>query len=278
MEKLCENNHSLDHIHHNECKIIAKNEFYFLRALMTTNKKNYATLQILQEGNLVPEDEQLDVKGIQILTKSVTPPSTRKALKKILLEDILRADTIDQVKFIKDIAILEKQIINSVRDGSKEYFKPATVKAINAYDDPLRIQGIKASIAWNMMKQSDDPGIDINERNAINIAKVIINRANADKIKDEFPDVYENIIKTLDDETFKTYAAHPDPKTGEKKILKNEISAVSIPLDFNLPKWLEPFIDYNSIIADNLNGFPYESIGLKRLGKNNVGYTNIIEL
>ena len=271
MKKVCENIHSLDGVHHSDCKIISKNEFLMPRAMMTMNKKNYASLIALQEGNIVPEDEQLDVKGIQILTKSVTPPSTKKALKKILLEDILRAPVIDQVKFIKDMAIFEKQIIESIRNGSKEYYKPATVKSIDAYADPLRIQGVKASIAWNMLKLPDDPAININERNAVNIAKVKISRANADRS----PLILDNVLKALDDDTFKTYSAHPDPKTGEKKLMKNSIEAVAIPLDVDLPEWLEPFIDYDSIIADNLNGFPYESIGLKRLNKSSINYTKI---
>ena len=277
MEKFCSNNHSLDGIHHNSCKIWAKTEFNFERLMMTTNKKNYASLVTVQEGNLIPEDEQLDVKGIQILTKSVTPLSTRKALKKILLEDILKADKIDQIKFIKDIAILEKNIVKAVKEGSKEFYKPVTVKSIDAYEDPMKIQGVKASIAWNMIKQSDEPGIDINERNAVSVVKVNIDKTTIDDIKETFPNVYENMIKALDDETFKTYAAHPDPKTGEKKLLKNRIEAIALPLDLPLPDWMVPFIDYNSIIADNLNGFPYESIGLKRSHKN-IGYTNIIDL
>lgn len=245
--------------------------------MMTTNKKNYASLIKVQEGNLIPEDEQLDVKGIQILTKSVTPLSTRKALKKILLEDILKADKIDQIKFIKDIAILEKNIVKAVKEGSKEFYKPVTVKSIDAYEDPMKIQGVKASIAWNMIKQSDEPGIDINERNAVSVVKVNIDKTTIDDIKETFPNVYENMIKALDDDTFKTYAAHPDPKTGVKKLLKNRIEAIALPLDLPLPDWMVPFIDYNSIIADNLNGFPYESIGLKRSHKN-IGYTNIIDL
>lgn len=278
MIKACENANSINSNYHTDCAIFAKNEFLFSRLFMTTNKKNYAAMIEVQEGNLIPEDEQFDVKGIQLLTKSVTPESTKKALKKILIEDVLKAPKIDQVKFIKDIAIMEKQIIDSVRKGSKEFYKPATVKSIGAYSDPMRIQGIKASIAWNMIKRPDDQAINIDERNAIDIAKVNINRSTVDKIKDSFPDVYENILKALDDETFKTYAAHPDPKTGEKKLLKNEITAVAIPLDTLLPEWLEPFIDYDSILADNINSFPFESLGLKRMGKNSVGYTNIISL
>ena len=177
-------------------------------------KKNYASLIETQEGNLVPEDEQLDVKGIEAIHKSSKPLSTRKALKKILLEDILKTPVIDQLRFIKDIAIFEKQIMDSVKSGSKEYYKPVTIKSMSAYDDPLRIQGIKASIAWNMIKPSEAEGINLEERNAVNIAKVKINKALVDKIRDDFPDIYQNMIDALNNEVFKEYVNIP--KTNKK--------------------------------------------------------------
>ena len=270
-------------------------------------KKDYASLVETQEGNRVPEDEELDVKGIEAIHKSSKPLSTRKALKKILLEDILKTPVIDQLRFIKDIAIFEKQIMDSVKSGSKEYYKPVTIKSMSAYDDPLRIQGIKASIAWNMIKPSEAEGINLEERNAVNIAKVKINKALVDKIRDDFPDIYQNMIDALNNEVFKEYVNIPktnkkfnelvakvkanDPETcniykievekGEvklKKLVGSSINAVALPLEVKLPEWLEPFIDYDSIIADNLNGFPYESIGIQRLENNSISYSNIVQL
>ena len=270
-------------------------------------KKNYASLVETQEGNKVPEDEQLDVKGIEAIHKSSKPLSTRKALKKILLEDILKTPVIDQLRFIKDIAIFEKQIMDSVKSGSKEYYKPVTIKSMSAYDDPLRIQGIKASIAWNMIKPSEAEGINLEERNAVNIAKVKINKALVDKIRDDFPDIYQNMIDALNNEVFKEYLNIPktnkkftelvakvkanDPEIcsmykievekGEvklKKLVGSSINAVALPLDVKLPEWLEPFIDYDSIIGDNLNGFPYESIGIQRLKSDSISYSNIVQL
>lgn len=279
MVKYCENTNSVKEEYHSakECKIYAKNEFLFKRLLMTMVKKNYASIMEIQEGNKVPEEKQLDIKGIEILTKSSKALSTRKALQKILLDDILRAPVIDQLKFVKDIAIFQKQIVESVKSGSKEFYKPATIKSMSAYDDPMRIQGIKASIAWNMIKPENVEAINLDERNAIDIAKVQIDRATVDKIKDTYPEVYMNMINALDNDTFKTFIKNP--KTGLKdKLSSNEINAIAIPMDSSLPTWLEPFIDYDSILADNLNGFPYESIGLKRLGKNNINCTNIVQL
>ena len=41
-------------------------EFYFLRALLTPNRRNYADLQALQEGNIVPESERLAIMGLKL--------------------------------------------------------------------------------------------------------------------------------------------------------------------------------------------------------------------
>ena len=243
------------------CKIIAKNEFLFLRLMMTTVKKNYASLIGLQEGNLVTGKAQLDVKGIECLTKSSKSPKTRKALQKILLEDILKAPVIDQLRFVKDITILEKQMIQSLRSGSKEYYKPVTVKSMSSYSDPMRIQGVKASIAWNMIKPEELPGLDLNERNAVDIAKVVINKSNVDKISGQYPEVYQNMVHALNQEEF-----------------AKGIDAIAIPTDVEVPKWLDDFIDYDKLVADNISGFPCESIGIQKLDKNNINCTNIVKL
>lgn len=229
--------------------------------MMTVTKKNYASLQAVQEGNMVPENKQLDIKGIECLTKSSKSESTRQALSKILLEDIMKVPVIDQLKFIKDIAIFQKRIINSVESGSKEYFKPATVKAMNSYDNPMSQQGIKASVVWNGMKSSDYQALNLEERNAIDIAKVNINKANVCKIQETFPEVYENCLNLLDDPNF-----------------KNGIDCIGIPIDTPTPDWIMDFIDYQEIVDNNIGGFPYESIGIKQINKNNVNWTNIVEL
>lgn len=248
-------------------------------------KKNYASLMTVQEGNMIPENKQLDVKGIEALTKSTKTESTKNALKKILLEDILKASEIDQLRVIKDIAIFEKRIIDSVRSGSKEYYKPATIKSTSSYDDPMRIQGIKGATVWNALKIGNLDAIDLNERNAVDIAKVKINRVTADKIKDTYPEVYQNIINLFDndDNAPNAKTEEVDVKTGKVKkkdnrIYKGSIDAISIPKDTPVPDWLKEFIDYNSIVESNIKGFPYESIGIQRLGKDHVNYTNIIQL
>lgn len=257
MEQFTKNNHSW--APDKPCKIILKNEFTFLRLLLTRAKKSYASLQAVQEGNIVPKDEQLDIKGIASMAKSSMSESTRDALKAILLEDILRADTIDQFRIIEKLSILESKIIKSVMDGSKEYYKPVTIKAISAYSDPMRIQGVTASTAWNSLKSSDLPGINLEERNAIDIAKVNLNLKNIEKLE-KYPEIYENA---------KRYLESPQSK--------GKIEAIALPLEVKAPDWLLDIIDYKTIVNNNISGFVYDSVGIVNLSEN-TNYSNIIQL
>jgi hypothetical protein len=267
MEQQTKRNFSYDKNY--PCRMYAKNEFLFKRLLLTESKKNYASIQELQEGNMIPKNKQLDIKGIQSMAKSSTAESTKEALKKILLEDIMNTPTIDQFKIIKDIAILEKKIADSILSGSREFYKPATIKSQSNYDAPFRIQGIKASYAWNKIKPANMPAINLDERNAIDIAKTNITPVSVESIKDKYPEVYENILKVFEED---------DKLDKDHKIFKGSIDAVAIPLDLKVPDWLLEFIDYKTIINNNISGFTFESVGIQRLHKNSVNYTNIIQL
>ena len=239
-----------------------KNEFLFKRTLLTTVKKAYATIQELQEGHMVPKNKQLDIKGIAAIKKSSMSKETRNALERILDEDILNAFEINQLKVIKDLAIEDKKIYNSLKKGERKFFKPVTIKSAESYADPMRIQGIKGSIAWNNIKSSDDISINLDERNALDVVKVNINKKNID-ILDKYPEIKENVIRFFNSE--------------DKDIYKGVIDSIAIPKDIEVPEWVTEIIDYDEIISNNLSGFPLESIGVGKFSKSDV-YTNIIKL
>lgn len=245
-----------------KCKMYLKNEFLMKRILLTYVKKNYASILELQEGKQVPQtiENSLDVKGIEAFVKSTRSESTRTALKEILYRDILTADKIDQVQVLKDLAIFEKQIIESVYNGSKEYYKPATIKAMSAYDNPLRIQGVKAIMAWNDLKDEEDPAINLNDRNAINIAKVILNNSVLESLKEKNEALYHRAKIML-----------------QKEEWKGKCDAVAIPLDLKVPKWVMDIIDIDSIVSDNFKGFPLSSINIIK-PTNEITYINLLKL
>lgn len=253
------------------CKINMKNEFYMSRILLRNVKKQYASLQILQEGNYLGSGV-LDCKGVDVLTKSTTSKDTQKALRKILLEDIMTTDSIDQIKLIKDIAILEKTIYNDLRSGSKKYYKPATVKSMDNYENPLRIQGIKAAIAWNYVK-GDLPGFDLNERNPLDIIKINIDKNSVTKLAQDYPYQFERFSNILNPNC----SEFIDGNLKVKDVFSGKIDTIALPKDTPVPEWIKMFIDYDQIIEDNLAGFPTGGI-VGTFDNKKVNCSNVIHL
>lgn len=249
-----------------KCLLYFKNEFLFSRALLSGVKKNYATNQELQEGVIIEQTQKrsLDIKGMPI-NKSVMNDSAKSKLQSILYKDVLISDHIDQLKILEQIAIFEKEIYQSLQSGSKDYFKPAKIKAAESYADPMRIQGIKAAVVWNRIRDTHLEEINLEAVNTISIAKVKINPVNVNQIETEYPEVYERMIELLSDKAF----------FGNNK---PEIECVGIPADVPTPKWIMPFIDYNGIINDNVGNFPFESININRMEVKNVNYTMMMKL
>lgn len=255
-----------------KCKINMKNEFYMSRIMLTDAKKHYASLQILQEGNYLGNGV-LDVKGIDCLTKSSTSKDAQKALKKILLEDMLTGNSVDQLKLIKDIAILEKTIYNDLLSGSKKYYKPATIKSMDSYENQgARIQGVKAAIAWNYVK-CDLPGFDLGDRNAIDVIKVNVNKDTLESIKDEYPEQYQKLCELIDPK-------NQNLADGLKvcDLFKGKLDTIALPKDLHVPEWLRKLIDYQEIITDNLGNFPVSSAGIGQFGAKKANYSNVVRI
>lgn len=239
-----------------KCLIIMKNEFLFKRIMLTDAKKNYASIQEIQEGNVI-DGGMLDIKGLA-LAKSETNKTTQNRLKEIIYEDILNCAELDQVKVLKDLAIFEKEIFNSLASGEKTYYKPKRIKSYNNYDDPMRQQGIKASIVWNAIRDESMEAIDLEIRNSIDILKINITPRNVEKLKDE--ELKGKLIELMKQKEFNT-----------------GITTIAIPKNSTIPQWLVDYIDYTTIINDNLKVFPLDPIGVFKINDNN-NYTNMIKI
>lgn len=256
MVKLTQQNHS--YTPDKSCKIIMKNEFTFKRILLTMVKKNYASIQEVQEGTYL--GDYPDIKGLPI-DKSTLPKETRKELKRILIEDILTSPNIDQVKVLKDIAIFENKIYRSLMNGEKNFLKPAAIKSASGYENPMSIQGIKASYVWNEVRDKDLPAINLDERNNISVAKVVCTPSSIEKLRDIYPNEFAKLKGLMETDQF-----------------LDGISSIAVPADSIVPDWLRELIDYNTIINDNISTFPIESIGIYRCGQSNINYSNMIQL
>lgn len=209
---------------------------------------------------MVPTEKGLDIKGLPI-TKSTLPKSTTKGLKKILYDKVLNCDTIDQVDVLKALKIMENEIYNSLLSGSKDYYKPVRIKSTSGYDDPMRQFGYKAAYIYNALRLPGHDAIDLDIRNSLDVVKINLNKENAVLIKDNYPELYENMMNLMN--------SNP---------MFEDINMIALPLNEPVPEWLLNYIDYHSIITDNLINFPLESIGLFRSGKSTVYTSNILKL
>lgn len=243
-----------------ECLLIMKNEFLFKSILLTKGRKNYSTIQVVQEGNLIPEDKQFDIKGMPIAKVGISQ-MTAKILSDILEFDVLRTSFVDQVDIIKKFATIEQMIYQSIKEKNKDYHKPARIKSLSNYETPMRIQGIKASVAYNNIKGPDEEGINLDERNTVLIIKTNINIKTMDKIMKTYPEHYLRLKKLL-----------------EKPDFKGKVEAIAIPMNVEIPDWIVPFINYSEIIHDNLRNFPMEEIGLSKMENTDITHTNMIVL
>lgn len=242
------------------CLMIMKNEFLFKRALVKAMKKNYAAIQELQEGTVVPPDKSLDVKGLT-LKKSVLSVNTRNRLQHILKEYVLdiSQDKLSQIKIIDELNKFQDEIYQSLMSGSKEYYKPVKIKAISSYDKPFSIQGIKAAYVFNIIKNKYDTSINLDVGNYIDIIKVDINKKNISKIKDIDEGIYNKLKDLIDN----------------NPAFKNGITDIGVPPDAKLPEWVLSYINHRTIIANNISSFPIEDLGIAR-PNTNVAYTNIM--
>ena len=123
----------------------------------------------------------------------------------------------------------------------------------------MRIQGVKAAEIYNSLRDPHVTAIDLDQRNSLDIVKLDLNEKNAIKIKDEFPEVYERMMNLM-----------------KLDIFNGSIDCMAIPLDEEVPKWIIPFIDYTSIINDNMKNFPSSCIGITDHDKSSINYTNIV--
>lgn len=242
-----------------KCKLRAKNEFLFKRLLTKRDaKKNYANIQEIQEGHLVPKEKGLTIMGMP-MTKSTLADRTQERLQEILYEDILNSGEIDQLKVLKDLALFEKEIYQHITSGGRDYFKPATVKSIDNYEDPMRIVGIKGTMVYNALRDENMAPLDLSVRNGVDLVKIDINVSNVEDLKESHPDKYAKCI-----ELFKI------------KQFKVGIDVIALPINETLPTWVLDYIDFDKIINANLKNFPLESIGISKMGKEQVNYSNIL--
>jgi hypothetical protein len=242
-----------------KCKMVMKNEFLFARAMLTENMRNYASFQEIQEGKMIPKSKALAVAGLP-MDKSTLPTEVKDVFKKILYEDVMACDTIDQVKIMKEMVLFEKAIYKNIMDKKLDYYKPDNVSAMSSYEkNPLSVNGVVACLIYNELRDDHMPAIDMDEKNYVIKIALDVNRNNAIKIKDKYPETYEKLMALFD---------HPT--------LGSKVDIMALPPNVDVPDWVLEFVDYKGIVSKYAKNFPFEPLGMNRNDNDSVSYSNIV--
>ena len=167
---------------------------------------------------------------------------------------------------------MEKTIYNDLKSGSKKYYKPVTIKSMDNYNEPLKIQGIKGAMAWNYIK-GDLPGFDLSDRNSLDIVRVHTDKASLEKIREDYPEYYQRISELVDPNCENMIEGRK-----VKDVFKGKLESIALPKDLNVPEWVKALINYEEIINNNLSGFPLKSVGIGQFSTKKANYSNVVRL
>lgn len=249
-----------------KCELINfKNEFHMVVVVLTPNKKNYASLIARQESAMINPME-MDIKGLGIIKSEITPEMQKK-LQDILEHEVLRADIINTGNVVRRLSKVEEEITVSLKNGEPTYLKPAKIKSPEFYANPSSMGGLNGVAVWNTIY----PEQAIQLPSVVTLIKVKMQKMSQ---IESLADSHREIFDTLVDKFY---------KCGVESIEKKGISWIAIPADLeSTPLWIRDFIDYDTIVNDNLSKFAsvLEALGIVELPtfESNSSYSNIVKI
>ncbi len=214
-----------------------KNELLFMRAMFEKKKRYIASIRLREGTEIYPE--KIDLKGVEFL-KSTTRQATREYFVDIIRDKILYRKKINVAEVLNDLEQFEAIIYQSLTEGKKDFLIPKSVKEIEGYKDPFSQAGFLSVFAWNIIYP--DNQIDLPEK--IDLVKVNMSRIELiEDLQKTEPEIYERIVQGIFNSPI-------------KEIAKKGITAIAVPRVFEtVPEWIRPYIDYGTIVSDNLTKF-----------------------
>lgn len=213
-----------------------KNEYLFMSMLITSVKKNYASIIKYKEG--IDMDNIMDIKGLPINKSSCNRIAAAK-FQDILENDILKDPTnIDIVNILIKLNNFENEIRTSLRNGESTFLKPSKIKAIQAYDDPLGIDGFRGAMVWNLLNPDNN---QILPNDGFFLAKLTL--------------VKEKQLDSINDEKIRTLLRDNIFNSNESRIRSKGCYLLAIPSGEPIPEWAIPFVDEDQIVEDTFKAF-----------------------
>lgn len=214
-----------------------KNEFYFNKLIIGRKKKRYISSIKLREGNLL-DPYKADVKGFDFM-KATTSEYAKKRFDTIVKNHILESPLPDISAILGELSKFERDIRESINNGELTYLPLGNAKDLSAYKDPYSQQGVRGSLAWNIIY----PDRAISFPSKVSILKLkIFTLDDMDDLASTNPDIY----KTIKTQIF---------GSSNEKFAKKGLQVIAIPQNEKIPEWCFPYIDYNTVINNIIGQF-----------------------
>lgn len=214
-----------------------KNEFYFNKLVIGKKKKRYVSSIKLREGNLL-EPYKADVKGFDYM-KATTSDNAKKIFDSIVRRHILESEVPNVSAILYDLREFENQIRQSIQSGDKTYLPIGNAKELGAYKNPFSQQGVRGSFAWNAIY----PDNEISFPSKVSILKLnVFSLDDIEDLRDKEPIIYNRIASDIFNSRL-------------EEVRSKGLQVLAIPANSNIPEWVQPYIDYNTVINNIIGQF-----------------------
>ena len=225
-------------------EIAMKNEYKFDVFIPTQLGKHYFANKSCQEGNVFSKHE-IEVKGVHLKSSNSPKPILEKsnAMMEEILNDIMVDGCISGIKYLKQVANIEKEIIRSVQAGEHTYFRSSSIKNAESYTAEKELSPYMKHLFWNNVF---GPKYGIMQEPPYGTMKISVDVDNATK--------FRQWVSKIEDREFANRLS-----AWMLKEEKTNMSTFYIPTQCltatGLPKELITIIDYRKIIIDCCNIF-----------------------
>lgn len=225
-------------------QIEMKNEFKFDVFVPTQLGKHYFATIGCQEGNVFAK-RKMEIKGVYL--KSSNAPKiineTAEAMMKEIMETVIKGEKISIMKYLKQVADIEREIIASIKRNEITYLRTGSIKDAASYTKEATLSPYQNHLFWNTVF---GPDYDIMDNPPYPTMKIALTTDSSVKMK--------QWLLTMKNREFSQRLEKYLKENG-----KNSLTTLNIPMQVlsnkGIPNEVIDVIDYRRIVGDIIKIF-----------------------
>lgn len=235
--------------------ITYKGEFFWTSMTPMEVSKHYYASVAIKEGNVF-EKEKLELKGVNLIASTTARDlqDLHKDIIKKINHTTAIGESIDLNLYIKQVALLEKTIIDAINEGNIDIFKKAKIKDPSGYKASENESNYIHHKLWREVFEDKYGVIDEPPYTTI---KVPVTTDTANKMKTFVSGISDPDIR----ERFKAFQV----RYGKDYMATFYLPVLAL-MSSGIPEELKPIMNINKTVSDMLLPFymVLESIGFRR--------------